>query len=120
MLIRDNRQSAPEHSTATGNLVLPQLPEAAAKLESPSKPAKLLAGLEGSRGALYEIGISDDGTCVGLTKDELDESLNNLRAMAASLGCQVEIQRMVEVGNCEWQESLGEHNSRICPSFRAP
>lgn len=53
---------------------------------------------------MYEIGVSDDGTFVGLTKDELEESLNNLRAMAASLGCKVEVVRMVEVGDCEWQE----------------
>jgi GTPase len=65
----------------------------------------LLVGLEESRGALYEIGVSDDGTFVGLTKDEMDESLTNLRAMAASLGCNVEVVRMVQVGNCEWLES---------------
>ena len=74
-------------------------------MQTPSKPGKLLAGLEESRGALYEIGVSDDGTFVGLTKDELDESLNNLRAMAASLGCKVEVERIVEVGDCEWHES---------------
>lgn len=71
----------------------------------PARPGKLLAGLEESRGALYEIGVSDDGTFVGLTKDEMDESLTNLRAMAASLGCNVEVMRMVAVGDCEWHES---------------
>lgn len=85
---------------------MPKLPEANESLESPSRPAKLLAGLEQSRGALYEIGVSDDGTFVGLTKDEMDESLTNLRAMAASLGCNVEVVRMVVVGECEWQESV--------------
>jgi hypothetical protein len=44
-------------------------------------------------------------TFVGLTKDEMDESLTNLRAMAASLGCNVEVVRMVAVGDCEWLES---------------
>lgn len=72
-------------------MVLPKLPEAAAALQSPLKPGKLVPGLEESRGALYEIGVSDDGTLVGLTKDEMDESLTNLRAMAASLGCTVEV-----------------------------
>ncbi|KAF4635502.1 hypothetical protein G7Y89_g2603 [Cudoniella acicularis] len=100
------QQSAPYHASATSDLVLPKLPEAASSLQTPSRPGKLLAGLEESRGALYEIGVSDDGTFVGLTKDEMDESLTNLRAMAASLGCNVEVVRMVVVGDCEWQESM--------------
>jgi len=61
--------------------------------------------LEESRGALYEIGVADDGTFVGLTKDEMDESLANLRAMAASLGCNVKVLRMVKVGDCEFHAS---------------
>jgi len=96
------QQSSPYHSSSAANLVLPVLPETALKLGTPPKPGKLLPGLEESRGALYEIGISDDGTFVGLTRDELDESLLNLRAMAASLGCRVEILRTVIVGTCEW------------------
>lgn len=100
------QQSSPHHTSSASNLVLPKLPEATtASLESPARPSKLLVGLEESRGALYEIGVSDDGTFVGLTKDEMDESLTNLRAMAASLGCSVEVVRMVAVGDCEWLES---------------
>ena len=95
------QQSSPYHSSSTADLVLPVLPEAALKLGAPRRPGKLLPGLEDSHGALYEIGVSDDGTFVGLTKDEMDESLTNLRAMAASLGCRVEIQRTVIVGECE-------------------
>ncbi|KAJ5506652.1 hypothetical protein N7453_005609 [Penicillium expansum] len=100
------QQSSPFHSSTTSNLVVPVLPEAALELGVPSKPARLLPGLEESQGALYEIGVSDDGTFVGLTQDELDESVTNLRAMAASLGCKVEILRRVVVGNCEWAEDL--------------
>jgi hypothetical protein len=100
------QQSSPYHASSTSDLVLPKLPEAAESLETPSRPGKLLAGLEESRGALYEIGVSDDGTFVGLTKDEMDESLTNLRAMAASLGCNVEVVRMVLVGDCEWHEAV--------------
>ncbi|KUJ24085.1 GTP-binding protein-like protein 2 [Mollisia scopiformis] len=98
------QQSSPYHASSISNLVLPKLPEATENLSTPPRPGKLLAGLEESRGALYEIGVSDDGTFVGLTKDEMDESLTNLRAMAASLGCNVEVVRMVVVGDCEWQE----------------
>ncbi|CZT00409.1 hypothetical protein WAI453_013297 [Rhynchosporium graminicola] len=99
------QQSSPYHDVSTSELVLPKLPDASNHLEARSEPAKLLAGLEQSRGALYEIGVSDDGTFVGLTEDEMDESLTNLRAMAASLGCNVEIVRMVVVGECEWLEA---------------
>ena len=99
------QQSSPYHASSSSDLVLPKLPEATETLESPSRPGKLIAGLEESRGALYEIGVSDDGTFVGLTKDEMDESLTNLRAMAASLGCNVKVIRMVMVGDCEWNES---------------
>jgi len=105
------QQSSPYHASSTSDLVLPKLPESASSLETPSRPGKLLAGLEESRGALYEIGVSDDGTFVGLTKDEMDESLTNLRAMAASLGCTMEVVRMVVVGECEWQETPSGRSS---------
>ncbi|KAJ5216039.1 uncharacterized protein N7498_002446 [Penicillium cinerascens] len=98
------QQSSPFHSSTTANLVVPVLPEATPQLGVPSKPARLLPGLEESQGALYEIGVADDGTFVGLTQDELDESVTNLQAMAASLGCKVEILRRVIVGKCEWAE----------------
>lgn len=98
------QQSSPFHSSTTSNLVVPVLPEATPQLGVPSKPARLLPGLEESQGALYEIGVADDGTFVGLTQDELDESVTNLRAMAASLGCKVEILRRVIVGQCEWAD----------------
>ncbi|KAI9810827.1 MAG: hypothetical protein M1827_006034 [Pycnora praestabilis] len=98
------QQSSPYHASSTSNLVLPNLPEATPVLGAPTRPGRLLAGLEESRGALYEIGVSDDGAFVGLVEDEMEESLNNLRAMAASLGCKVELLRMVTVGECEWIE----------------
>ncbi|KAF7945199.1 hypothetical protein EAE96_009978 [Botrytis aclada] len=107
------QQSSPYHASSTSDLVLPKLPGSATSLDAPSRPGKLLAGLEESRGALYEIGVSDDGTFVGLTSDELDESLTNLRAMAASLGCNVEIVRKVVVGECEWQETDEPAKSQI-------
>lgn len=98
------QQSSPFHSPSTVNMVLPVLPEATPKLGVPNMPPRLLPGLEESQGALYEIGVSDDGTLVGLTQEELEESLANLRAMAASLGCEVDVLRKVVVGGCEWME----------------
>lgn len=99
------QQSSPFHSCSTASLILPNLPEATPKLGVASRPGTLLPGLEESQGALYEIGVSDDGTFVGLTQDELDESLTNLKAMAASLGCVVQVIRKVIVGHCEWNDS---------------
>jgi GTPase len=101
------QQSSPFHSSTTANLVLPVLPEATPRLGATQKPLRLLPGLEESQGALYEIGVADDGTFVGLIHDELEESLTNLQAMAASLGCKVEVLRRVVVGDCEWVEDLG-------------
>jgi GTPase len=69
--------------------------------------------LEESKGALYEIGVADDGSIVGLAEDEMEESLNNLRAMAASLGCRVEVLRMLSVGDCEWVENVGTKQRKV-------
>ncbi|EEH47684.2 uncharacterized protein PADG_03768 [Paracoccidioides brasiliensis Pb18] len=102
------QQSSPFHSSSTVDLVLPVLPEVTPMLNVPSVPARLLPGLEESQGALYEIGVSDDGTFVGLAEDEMEESLTNLRAMAASLGCNVEVLRRVAVGYCEWNENADD------------
>ena len=110
------QQTCPFHTSAPNDLVLPQLPEATETLTTPSRPGKLIAGLEGSRGALYEIGVSDDGTLVGLTEDEMDESLTNLKAMAASLGCSVQVLRKVVVGHCTWQEKADAPSSAFFDS----
>lgn len=102
------QQSSPFHSSSNVDLVLPILPEATPRLGVPDRPAKLLPGLEESQGALYEIGVADDGTLVGLVEDELQESLTNLHAMAASLGCTTSVLRKVIVGTCEWAETSGD------------
>jgi len=98
------QQSSPYHSSSKSSLVLPVLPETDVELSAFKCPGPLIPGLEESSGALYEIGVSDDGTFVGLAKDELEESLTVLRAMAFSLGCDVQILRMIIVGDCQWAE----------------
>ncbi|KAF4461966.1 GTP-binding [Fusarium albosuccineum] len=99
------QQSSPYHASSSKELALPRLPDDHVDLTAPVKLSNLVPGLEESRGALYEIGVADDGTLIGLTKDEMDESITTLRVMAASLGCSVEVLRMVIVGDCEWVES---------------
>lgn len=101
------QQSSPYHSSSKSALIVPVLPQTEVNLHLQG-PDKLLPGLEESQGALYEIGVSDNGSFVGLTEDELDESLSTLRAMAFSLGCKVEVLRMVLVGNCKWTENTSE------------
>ncbi|GAB7337469.1 hypothetical protein MBLNU457_g2804t1 [Dothideomycetes sp. NU457] len=102
------QQSSPHHTSSASNIILPSLPEALPELQTPQQPEKLLHGLEESQGALYEIGVSDDGAFIGLAFDEMNESLNNLRAMAACLGCVVEVLRMVKVGEAVWFEDNDE------------
>ncbi|KAI1767601.1 hypothetical protein GGR53DRAFT_100775 [Hypoxylon sp. FL1150] len=107
------QQSSPYHATASRDLVIPRLPENVADLAALEKPGKLLPGLEESNGALYEIGVADDGTFVGLTKDEMDESMTTLKVMAASLGCKVEVQRMKAVGSCEWTDGTSKSDTKL-------
>ncbi|KAI0539240.1 hypothetical protein GGR58DRAFT_242701 [Xylaria digitata] len=107
------KQSSPEHATARGDLVVPKLPEDGTELAILQEPGQLLPGLEESNGALYEIGVADDGTFVGLTKEEMDESMATLKVMAASLGCRVEVQRMKAVGTCDWVEDPEQPYSRL-------
>ncbi|KAI9868732.1 MAG: hypothetical protein M1813_004583 [Trichoglossum hirsutum] len=100
------QQSSPYHSFSTSNVVLPALTGSYPPSGATPRLGRLLPGIEESRGAYYEIGVSDDGTLVGLTQDEMDESLGTLRIMATSLGCCVEVLRMIMVGECEWIEEL--------------
>ena len=100
------QQSSPHHTSSKSDLILPVLPEAEVQESASKGPGKLIAGLEESLGALYEIGVSDDGSFVGLIRDELDESLMVLRAMSNSLGCHLQVLRMVDVGDCQWSEEV--------------
>lgn len=98
------QQSSPYHSSSKSNLVLPVLPEVDVEFSSSKGPGRLIPGLEESSGALYEIGVSDDGAFVGLTTEELEESLIVLRTMAFSLGCDVQVLRVIIVGDCQSTE----------------
>lgn len=96
------QQSVPYHAASTkADVVVPKLLSESIPSNGQVEIGKLVPGLEASRGALYEIGVGDDGTLMGLTADELDESLATLRVMAASLGCNMKILRKVIVGECE-------------------
>ncbi|PHH73397.1 hypothetical protein CDD82_5495 [Ophiocordyceps australis] len=99
------QQSSPFHASSSRELSIPQLTQDSLDTTAPVTLEALVPGLEESRGALYEIGVSDDGTLVGLTRDEMNDSITTLRIMAASLGCIVDVLRVVIVGDCEWLES---------------
>ncbi|KAI4185354.1 MAG: hypothetical protein L6R41_004178 [Letrouitia leprolyta] len=102
------QQSSPHHPASKSDLIIPALPDISDVFDKPingsSMPATLLPGLGDSQGALYEIGVADDGTLVGLTNDELNESLTILRVMAFSLGCDVHLKHRIMVGDCQWFE----------------
>lgn len=111
------QQSSPFHASSRSELVVPILPRDGVTEAVANGPDNLLPGLEESQGALYEIGVSDDGTFVGLTEDELEESLNTLRVMAFSLGCNVDVVRRVVVGDCHWfqdSQPSDESAGKLC------
>ncbi|KAL8940233.1 MAG: hypothetical protein Q9216_002917 [Gyalolechia sp. 2 TL-2023] len=112
------QQSSPHHPASKSDLIVPALPNVSERIDVPSMPGTLLPGLGDSQGALYEIGVADDGTLVGLTNDELDESLAILRAMAFSLGCNVRINHRIIVGDCQWLEDV-EKSGRPAQTLRA-
>ncbi|KAI4142894.1 MAG: hypothetical protein L6R39_004780 [Caloplaca ligustica] len=112
------QQSSPQHSASSrSDLVVPALPEVSDLTITSGPPNRLLPGLGDSQGALYEIGVADDGTIVGLTNDELDESLAVLRAMASSLGCTVTLLRRIIVGDCQWLEKATS-SEKTAPRIR--
>jgi GTPase len=51
---------------------------------------------EGQGEALYEIGVSDDGTCRGLSESDLAASLETLNAMAAALSATATVIRRLQ------------------------
>ena len=111
------QQSCPNHSSSASELVMPTLPEVDSLPSLRKGPQSLVGGIGETLGALYEIGVSDDGSLVGLVEDELEESLEILRAMAYSLGCQVRVLRKVRVGECSWIDDAPE--GQETPSQRA-
>jgi GTPase len=44
--------------------------------------------------AIYQVGVDDDGTPVGLTRPELEESLRNLASMADAVGCSLTVKEI--------------------------
>ena len=75
------QQSCPHHGNSSMAGVVLHFPDETS-LANPINSQPLYPGLEESKGALYEIGVADDGELIGLAEDEMEESLNNLRAMA--------------------------------------
>lgn len=69
---------------------------------SPARFARLVTQLkwrllEGGGQAYYEIGVADSGALVGLPRQELEESLETLEAMAGEIGASVIIVKEIEV-----------------------
>ena len=75
-----------------------------------NKPQHIRDSLQDSQGALYELGVCDDGTFVGLLEDELEESLDTLRLMASKLGCVVWVLRRVNVGEITTEDATRNHS----------
>ncbi|KAJ9110114.1 hypothetical protein QFC19_001785 [Naganishia cerealis] len=54
---------------------------------------------EGGGQAVYEIGVLDDGTLIGITNQDMDRSLETLELMAAELGATVMVLRAITLAN---------------------
>jgi GTPase len=52
--------------------------------------------LEGRGEAIYAIGVEDDGTCIGITEEDLLASLRTLKKMADAAGCETSLVRQQE------------------------
>ena len=105
------QQSSPLHSAAQSQ---PGISALAAKPDDDTglfRPDRAVPCLEQSQGALYEIGVSDDGALEGLAEQEMQESLLTLQFMAASLGCHVVIHRLIAVSESDVRPG-GEENKR--------
>ncbi|KAF8544693.1 hypothetical protein BDD12DRAFT_800966 [Trichophaea hybrida] len=78
-------------------------------------PEAISSLLQESKGALYEIGIADDGAFVGLEEEELEASLDVLRTIAEKLGAYVTVTRRVYIKTVEERDvelakaKLAEH-----------
>lgn len=53
--------------------------------------------MEGNGQAYYQLGVADSGELIGLTKDEMEATLETLENMAGELGASVLISREIEV-----------------------
>jgi hypothetical protein len=90
---------------------------------SPARFARLVTQmkwrlLEGGGQAIYELGVADSGALIGLTRDNLNATLDTLHAMAAEIGARVVISKEIEVSDAAVPDlgfrALGEkrHGSR--------
>lgn len=72
---------------------------------------------EGDGEAIYEIGVEDNGMFVGLTREELDSSLNTLNVMASKLGAHTTLLRrnVVESTGCSFAREVAEVFVRRVP-----
>lgn len=78
-------------------------------------PDAIRSLLQESSGALYQLGVADDGTLVGLEEKELEDSIEYLRSIAATVGTYVTVTRKVFVKTVDQKDvdyarsKLAEH-----------
>ncbi|CAK9782976.1 unnamed protein product [Cutaneotrichosporon oleaginosum] len=82
---------------------------------SPERLARLVTQMlwrlkQGGNEAIYELGLADDGTVIGLTRAEMDASLATLERMAAEVGATVLVlKEIVLAAQPERRPDLDEH-----------
>lgn len=60
---------------------------------------------EGQGEAIYEIGVEDNGILTGLTRTELNMSLDTLKRMAVKLGSEITVLREQLVEGCKDEDN---------------
>ncbi|KAI5812513.1 hypothetical protein BZA77DRAFT_139873 [Pyronema omphalodes] len=75
-------------------------------------PDAIRSLLQESSGALYQLGVADDGTLVGLEEKELEDSIEYLRSIAATVGAYVTVTRKVFVKTVD-QKDVDHARSKL-------
>lgn len=63
--------------------------------------------MEGGGTCVYELGIRDDGALVGITQDDMRQTLSYLCAMADNVGATISLQRLVTKRSTDTGDSAG-------------
>ena len=70
--------------------------------------------------AVYEIGVLDDGTLIGLDPDSMKDSLKLLSLMAAEVGASCQIQRVLALEKVPTDSNGHDTAASSLQSARAP
>jgi hypothetical protein len=91
---------------------------------SPGRFARLVTQLkwrllEGGGQAYYELGVADSGDLIGLSRDEIEKSLDTLEMMAGEIGASVIVVKEIEVP-ARLARLAGSYKERVSDTHGTP